>query len=129
MIRQDAGRIDAARRRAAAFDPRRKQFATPAFEQHGGSGGGGNHEYAHRLNMYDTPPTAEITLEQFEQWAIDRLRSTFYFHLLFFLSVYCLFFFKNQYRFLSSSSPILPRPPSVFLAAPFLSFIFFTKSG
>jgi DNA primase large subunit len=26
------------------------------------------------LNFYATPPTADITLEQFEQWAIDRLR-------------------------------------------------------
>ncbi|KAF8455045.1 eukaryotic and archaeal DNA primase, large subunit-domain-containing protein [Kalaharituber pfeilii] len=30
--------------------------------------------YPHRLNFYSTPPTAEISLEQFEQWAIHRLR-------------------------------------------------------
>lgn len=29
--------------------------------------------YPHRLNFYRTPPVAEITLEQFEQWALDRL--------------------------------------------------------
>ena len=31
--------------------------------------------YPHRLNFYNTPPTTEITLDEFEQWAIDRLRS------------------------------------------------------
>jgi len=31
-------------------------------------------DYPHRLNFYTTPPTAEITLDQFEQWAINRLR-------------------------------------------------------
>ncbi|KAG0644142.1 eukaryotic and archaeal DNA primase, large subunit-domain-containing protein [Tuber brumale] len=30
--------------------------------------------YPHRLNFYNTPPTTEITLDEFEQWAIDRLR-------------------------------------------------------
>ncbi|CUS08469.1 unnamed protein product [Tuber aestivum] len=30
--------------------------------------------YPHRLNFYNTPPTMEITLDEFEQWAIDRLR-------------------------------------------------------
>lgn len=33
--------------------------------------------YPHRLNFYINPPTAEVTLDQFEQWAIDRLRSSF----------------------------------------------------
>ncbi|KAI5853498.1 eukaryotic and archaeal DNA primase, large subunit-domain-containing protein [Tricharina praecox] len=31
-------------------------------------------DYPHRLNFYTSPPTAEVTLDQFEQWAIDRLR-------------------------------------------------------
>lgn len=31
-------------------------------------------KYPHRLNFYETPPTEEITLEEFEVWAIDRLR-------------------------------------------------------
>ncbi|GAA5854515.1 hypothetical protein JCM5353_000035 [Sporobolomyces roseus] len=31
-------------------------------------------KYPHRLNFYQTPPTEEITLEEFEVWAIDRLR-------------------------------------------------------
>ncbi|GAA5940600.1 DNA primase subunit PRI2 [Sporobolomyces koalae] len=30
--------------------------------------------YPHRLNFYQDPPVEEITLEQFEVWAIDRLR-------------------------------------------------------
>jgi DNA primase large subunit len=29
--------------------------------------------YPHRLNFYSTPPRSEITLEEFELWAIDRL--------------------------------------------------------
>lgn len=31
-------------------------------------------EYEHRLNFYTTPPTEEVTLDQFEQWAISRLK-------------------------------------------------------
>ena len=64
MIRQDVHRIDPKRR--ATIDPKKRQFATPIYKQQ---------DYPHRLNLSDTPPTAEITLEQFEQWAIDRLRS------------------------------------------------------
>lgn len=33
-------------------------------------------DYPYRLNFYTTPPTSEITLDQFEQWAIDRLKGT-----------------------------------------------------
>ncbi|MCJ1314358.1 hypothetical protein MMC25_008040 [Agyrium rufum] len=44
---------------------RKKQFVSASY---------GQYEYTHRLNLYRTPPVAEITLEQFEQWAIDRLR-------------------------------------------------------
>ncbi|KAJ5574496.1 DNA primase large subunit eukaryotic/archaeal [Penicillium hetheringtonii] len=63
MIRQDAHRIDPKRR--AIIDPKKRQFAAPIYKQQ---------DYPFRLNLYDTPPTAEITLEQFEQWAIDRLK-------------------------------------------------------
>ncbi|KAK3327469.1 eukaryotic and archaeal DNA primase, large subunit-domain-containing protein [Cercophora scortea] len=63
MIRQDFNRIDAKRRNVV--DHRKKQFADPSFKET---------QYPHRLNFYATPPTADITLEQFEQWAIDRLR-------------------------------------------------------
>ncbi|KAH8888800.1 DNA primase, large subunit [Thozetella sp. PMI_491] len=63
MIRQDFNRIDPKRRNVV--DHRKKQFANPAYKET---------EYPHRLNFYAAPPTADITLEQFEQWAIDRLR-------------------------------------------------------
>ncbi|KAI9790480.1 MAG: hypothetical protein M1816_005144 [Peltula sp. TS41687] len=63
MIRQDRHRIDAKRR--STIDHKRKQFAVPAYKAL---------DYPHRLNFYTLPPTAEITLEQFEQWAIDRIR-------------------------------------------------------
>ncbi|KAK3366095.1 eukaryotic and archaeal DNA primase, large subunit-domain-containing protein [Lasiosphaeria ovina] len=63
MKRQDFNRIDAKRRNVV--DHRKKQFADPTYKEA---------QYSHRLNFYATPPTAEITLEQFEQWAIDRLR-------------------------------------------------------
>ena len=65
MIRQTTDRIDAKRRNIISH--KKKQFADPTYKQQ---------EYPHRLSFYDVPPTAEITLEQFEQWAIDRLRST-----------------------------------------------------
>ena len=65
MIRQNNDRIDPKRRNVLSH--KKKQFADPTYKQQ---------EYPHRLSFYDVPPTAEITLEQFEQWAIDRLRST-----------------------------------------------------
>ncbi|KAJ5678461.1 DNA primase large subunit [Penicillium maclennaniae] len=65
MIRQDAHRIDPKRRNT--IDHKKRQFAVPIYKQQ---------DYPYRLNLYDTPPTAEITLEQFEQWAIDRLKAT-----------------------------------------------------
>jgi len=67
MIRQDFNRIDAKRRNVV--DHRKKQFAEASYKEP---------QYPHRLNFYATPPTADITLEQFEQWAIDRLRSGFF---------------------------------------------------
>jgi hypothetical protein len=64
MIRRNPDRIDAKRKNLISH--KRKQFADATYEPH---------QYRHRLNFYELPPTAEITLEQFEQWAIDRLRS------------------------------------------------------
>ena len=63
MIRSDLQRLDAKRRQV---NDRKKQFAAAAYKQH---------DYPHRLNFYEIPPTAEISLEDFEKWAIDRLRS------------------------------------------------------
>ena len=63
MVPPDSSRLHPKRRNVT--DYKKKQFAVPAYRQQ---------EYPHRLNFYTFPPTAEITLEQFEQWAIDRLR-------------------------------------------------------
>jgi len=63
MIRSDSHRNDLKRQR---FDHKRKQFATAAYVEQ---------DYPTRLNFYEIPPTAEISLEEFEKWAIDRLRS------------------------------------------------------
>lgn len=63
MQRQNFSRIDPKRKHTT--DHRKRQFAEPAYK---------DTEYPHRLNFYALPPTADITLEQFEQWAIDRLR-------------------------------------------------------
>lgn len=66
MLRQDYNRVDAKRRNTV--DHRKKQFADPTYKEA---------TYPHRLNFYTDAPTADITLEQFEQWAIDRLRGAF----------------------------------------------------
>ncbi|PNY26173.1 DNA primase large subunit [Tolypocladium capitatum] len=63
MLRHDHNRIDPKRRNVV--DHRKKQFATPQYK---------DAEYPSRLNFFADAPTADITLEQFEQWAIDRLR-------------------------------------------------------
>ncbi|KAK2747511.1 hypothetical protein FQN57_002003 [Myotisia sp. PD_48] len=52
-------------KRRAGLDYKRRQFGSAPFK---------SLDYSHRLNFYEIPPTAEITLEQFEQWAIDRLK-------------------------------------------------------
>lgn len=63
MLRQNFDRVDPKRKNT--IDPKKRQFADPTYK---------TQEYPHRLSFYEVPPTAEITLEQFEQWAIDRLR-------------------------------------------------------
>ncbi|KOS17262.1 putative DNA primase large subunit [Escovopsis weberi] len=60
MLRQDPNL-----KRRSVIDQRRKHAAAPQFK---------DQQYPHRLNFYSEPPTADITLEQFEQWAIDRLK-------------------------------------------------------
>jgi hypothetical protein len=65
MIRSDMQRFDAKRRQV---NERKKQFVPAAYKQQ---------DYPHRLNFYEIPPTAEISLEEFEKWAIDRLRSEY----------------------------------------------------
>jgi DNA primase large subunit len=63
MIRSDAQRNDMKRPR---LDHKKKQFANAAYQ---------DQDYPFRLNFYEIPPIAEISLEDFEKWAIDRLRS------------------------------------------------------
>ncbi|KAF8422397.1 eukaryotic and archaeal DNA primase, large subunit-domain-containing protein [Tirmania nivea] len=45
-------------------DPKRTHFGSST----------GPASYPHRLNFYTAPPTSEITLDQFEQWALHRLK-------------------------------------------------------
>ena len=66
MIRQDLNRIDPKRR--SVLSHKKKQFAAAQYTEQ---------EYKHRLNIYDVPPTAEITLEEFEEWAIARLKGQY----------------------------------------------------
>ncbi|KAL1306556.1 hypothetical protein AAFC00_005245 [Neodothiora populina] len=56
-------RIDSKRR--TIIDPRKKQFAKAQWQEH---------DYKHRMNFYTLPPTGDVTLEQFEEWAIARLK-------------------------------------------------------
>lgn len=63
MIRHDYSRVDPKRR--ANLDYKKRQFAKAEFQQQ---------NYEHRLNFYVLPPTAEITLDEFETWAINRLK-------------------------------------------------------
>jgi len=46
-------------------DPKKRQFADATWSEA---------TYNHALNFYALPPTANITLEEFEQWAIMRLK-------------------------------------------------------
>ena len=64
MIRTESARVPPKRR--AELNYKKSQFATANYKQL---------DYPHRLNFYEIPPTADITLEEFEQWAIDRLKS------------------------------------------------------
>lgn len=48
------------------IDHKKTHFAKASYKEN---------DYPFRLSLYDVPPTAEISLEEFETWAIDRLRS------------------------------------------------------
>ncbi|KAK5007880.1 hypothetical protein LTR28_004719 [Elasticomyces elasticus] len=56
-------RIDAKKR--AVLNPRKQQFAQAQWKEQ---------EFNHRMNFYAQPPTGDITIEQFEEWAIARLK-------------------------------------------------------
>lgn len=61
-----SSRIDPKRRNN--LDHRKRQFAQPQWQQQ---------KYEYGLNFYVLPPTAEITLEEFEEWAIARLKGMY----------------------------------------------------
>ncbi|KAK3631976.1 DNA primase subunit pri2 [Elasticomyces elasticus] len=63
MLAATTARIDAKKR--AVLDSRKKQFAKATWEAE---------TYDYRMNFYLTPPTGDIALEQFEEWAIARLK-------------------------------------------------------
>jgi DNA primase large subunit len=63
MLRADHQRIDPKRRQ---IDAKKRQFGDSTWKEQ---------EYKHRLNFYTLPPTAEISLEDFEEYAINRLKS------------------------------------------------------
>lgn len=58
-----APRIDAKKR--AVLDHRKRQFAKAQWVEQ---------DYAHRMNFYTIPPTGDVSLEQFEEWGIARLK-------------------------------------------------------
>ena len=41
--------------------------------------GGPSERYPFRLNFYTRPPLEEVTIEEFEGWALDRLRSELFY--------------------------------------------------
>ena len=57
-------RIDPKRR--TTLDPRRRQFANNTAYT--------DHVFPHRMSFYTLPPTGDISLEQFEEWGIARLK-------------------------------------------------------
>ncbi|GAA5876875.1 hypothetical protein JCM16303_006319 [Sporobolomyces ruberrimus] len=68
-------------KRASTSSRSISSLAGPSTPSSYAGGGGGevaafprSGRYPHRLNFYQVPPTEEITLEEFEVWAIDRLR-------------------------------------------------------
>ncbi|KAF4554106.1 Eukaryotic and archaeal DNA primase large subunit-like protein [Elsinoe fawcettii] len=56
-------RIDTKRR--AVLDPKKRQFAKAQWKEQ---------EYNTRMNFYAIPPTGDISIEQFEEWGIARLK-------------------------------------------------------
>jgi DNA primase large subunit len=58
-----APRIDPKKRNV--LDHRKRQFAQAQWAEQ---------DYAHRMNFYTIPPTGDVSLEQFEEWGIARLK-------------------------------------------------------
>lgn len=64
-LEREQARQEAKRRNI--IDPKKQQFGDALWEEQ---------NYPHRLNFYIIPPTADISLEEFEEYAIARLKST-----------------------------------------------------
>ncbi|QDS71917.1 hypothetical protein FKW77_000501 [Venturia effusa] len=62
-LEREQARLEAKRRHIT--NPQKQQFADSLWEEQ---------NYPHRLNFYITPPTADISLEEFEEYAIARLK-------------------------------------------------------
>ncbi|KAI9024136.1 DNA primase large subunit Spp2 [Hyaloraphidium curvatum] len=59
------------------FKPKTSRVAPAAGSSHGGLAGSASQlprEYASRLSFYFDPPQDEITIHEFESWALDRLQ-------------------------------------------------------
>ncbi|KAF8522232.1 DNA primase large subunit [Hysterangium stoloniferum] len=56
------------------FRSRERRAPTDSHTVNSNKGLAYGYKYPHRLNLYDIPPVEDITLEDFEVWAIDRLR-------------------------------------------------------
>lgn len=67
MQRSDYSRVDS--RKKAHISHKKIQFAQAEYL---------SHDYQHRLNFYELPPTQNVTLEEFELWAIARLKGSDY---------------------------------------------------
>lgn len=65
LAARPVARIDAKRR--TVLDPRKKQFAKAQWQEQA---------YDYRMNFYTLPPTGDVSLEQFEEWGIARLKGT-----------------------------------------------------
>lgn len=62
---REQARLEAKRRNIV--DPKKQQFAETLWDEQ---------LYPNRLNFYIVPPTADISLEEFEEYAIGRLKGT-----------------------------------------------------
>jgi DNA primase large subunit len=63
LAAKSAPRIDA--RKRASINPRKSQFSNATWQ---------DESYPTRLNCYLVPPTGDVSLEQFEEWGIARLK-------------------------------------------------------
>lgn len=63
MIRTQAPRVPPSKKQQ--IDYKKRQFAHATWQ---------TAEYGHRMSFYTLPPTAEVTLEEFELWGLARLK-------------------------------------------------------